>query len=238
MQVAASGLTAVLAVAFDHEGRMYALETDTVAGRPGPAAAGSGMVVRVNGDGSLTTIASGLVFPTAMTVGPDDALYVSNFGFGVPVTGIGQVVRIDLPSASSGQAAAAALPSGNGTDFSPAGADHGFSPPPRRGSDSPVAVVPLDLSSASSGQAAAALLPGDGTDFSSAGADHGFTPPPRRGSDSPVAVVPPAPVTPPGAAAQHATDLLFARAGHASHPDDALESLDPWAAGLEGSGLV
>jgi sugar lactone lactonase YvrE len=94
--VAASGLTAVLGIAFDRQGRLYALESDTVAGFPGPAAAGSGTVVRVNEDGSLTTIASGLVFPTAMTFGPDGALYVSNVGFGVPVPGAGQIVRISL----------------------------------------------------------------------------------------------------------------------------------------------
>jgi hypothetical protein len=112
-EAAASGLTAVLGVAFDHEGRLYALETDTVSGFPGPTAAGSGEVVRVNGDGSLTTIATGLVFPTAMTLGPDDALYVSNFGFGVPVPGIGQVVRIDLstpPQAEKAEAAPQAEP--------------------------------------------------------------------------------------------------------------------------------
>jgi len=76
---------------------MYALETDTVAGFPGLDAAGSGKVVRVNSDGTLTTIASGLVFPTAMTFGPDGKLYVSNFGFGVPPLGLGQIVRITVP---------------------------------------------------------------------------------------------------------------------------------------------
>ncbi len=94
------GLSTVVGIAFDSQGSMYALETDTVAGFPGPAAAGSGTVVRVNDDGSLTTIATGLVFPTAMTFGPDGALYVSNFGFGVPATvsdpGLGQIVRIAL----------------------------------------------------------------------------------------------------------------------------------------------
>ncbi len=46
-------------------------------------------------------IATGLVFPTAMTIGDDGMLYVSNFGFGFP-PGAGQVLRIDptaLPSA-------------------------------------------------------------------------------------------------------------------------------------------
>jgi hypothetical protein len=95
--VAASGLTALLGVAFDAKGRLYALEADTVAGFPGPAAAGSGQVVRVNADGSLTNIASGLTFPTAMTFDPSgDALYVSNNGFGAPVPGAGQIVRIAI----------------------------------------------------------------------------------------------------------------------------------------------
>jgi len=96
VKTAASELTAVLGVAFDARGRMYALETDTVAGFPSPAAAGTGKVVRVNGNGSLTTIASGLTFPTAMTFGPDGALYVSNIGFGAPA-GAGQIVRITIP---------------------------------------------------------------------------------------------------------------------------------------------
>ena len=91
-----SGLTTVVGVAFDAQGRMYVLETDTVPGFPGPAAAGSGTVVRVNDDGTLTTIASGLVFPTAMTFGPDGALYISNFGFGLPPVGLGQIVRIEV----------------------------------------------------------------------------------------------------------------------------------------------
>ena len=95
IKVAASGLTAVLGVAFNARGRLYALETDTVAGFPGPAAAGSGEVVCVNGNGTLTTVATGLTFPTGMTFGPDGALYVSNNGFGVPVPGAGQIVRIN-----------------------------------------------------------------------------------------------------------------------------------------------
>lgn len=97
VSVVAKGLTAVLGIAFDAKGRLYALVTDTVAGFPGPGAAGSGKVVRVNADGTLTTIASGLTFPTAMTFDPDgDELYVSNNGFGVPVAGAGQIVRIQV----------------------------------------------------------------------------------------------------------------------------------------------
>src|SRR5947209_6467516 len=56
VSVVASGLTAVLGIAFDARGRLYALETDTVVGFPGPSAANSGKVVRINTDGNLTTI--------------------------------------------------------------------------------------------------------------------------------------------------------------------------------------
>jgi sugar lactone lactonase YvrE len=96
IKVVASGLTAVLGVAFDRQGRLYALESITVPGFPGPQALGSGRVVRVNADGTLSTIATGLTFPTAMTFDPDgDALYVSNNGF-LPVPGAGQIVRINV----------------------------------------------------------------------------------------------------------------------------------------------
>jgi hypothetical protein len=42
-------------------------------------------------------IASGLSFPTAMTTGPDGALYVSSVGFGGPIPGLGQILRITIP---------------------------------------------------------------------------------------------------------------------------------------------
>ena len=37
------------------------------------------------------------VGPTAMTFGPDGALYVSNVGFGPPPNGLGQVLKITVP---------------------------------------------------------------------------------------------------------------------------------------------
>jgi hypothetical protein len=96
IKVVASGLSTVLGVAFDRYGRLYALESMTEAGFPGPADVGSGHVVRVNADGSLSTIATGLTFPTAMIFNPaGDALYVSNNGF-TPGPGAGDIVRIAI----------------------------------------------------------------------------------------------------------------------------------------------
>jgi hypothetical protein len=86
------GLTTVLGTAWDADGRLYALESMTAAGFPGPGEIGMGMVVRVNRDGTLTTVVTGLSFPSAMTFGPDGDLYVSNFGFGPPT---GEILRVD-----------------------------------------------------------------------------------------------------------------------------------------------
>jgi hypothetical protein len=89
----ATGLTTVLGLAFDNRDRLYVLESMTNPGFP-PVQSGSGKVVRIDPSGAQTVIASGLNFPSAMTFGPDGALYVSNFGFGPP---LGQIVRIELP---------------------------------------------------------------------------------------------------------------------------------------------
>jgi hypothetical protein len=91
----AEGLTTVLGLAFDARDRMYALESMTAPGFPGPADIGSGRVVRIDPDGGQAVIATGLSFPSAMTFGPDGALYVSNFGFGAP-PGAGEIVRIEF----------------------------------------------------------------------------------------------------------------------------------------------
>jgi hypothetical protein len=120
IKVASSGLTTVVGVAFDHDGTMYALETDTVAGFPGPDALGSGKVVRIT-DAGPVVVAAGLSFPTAMTFGPDGALYVSDIGFGAPPIGLGRIVRIDLSGASSSATAVKAAALASSETSAPAG---------------------------------------------------------------------------------------------------------------------
>lgn len=85
------GLTAVISLVF-RGGQLYALETSTEADFPVP---GSGKIVRVSDSGEVTDILTGLTFPTAMTIGPDGALYVSEFGYGDP--GFGRILRVTLP---------------------------------------------------------------------------------------------------------------------------------------------
>ncbi|HEX8918027.1 MAG TPA: ScyD/ScyE family protein, partial [Chloroflexota bacterium] len=92
VSVYATGLTAVTGIGFDSQNRLYALELSGVSNGPAPF---TGQVVRVNASGAPTTIAKGLMFPTAMTFGPDGNIYVSNFGDMGP--GAGQVVRVSVP---------------------------------------------------------------------------------------------------------------------------------------------
>jgi len=89
VRTAASGLTMVTGVAFDRRGRMYVLENTVTAGFPAP---GEGEIVRFDGP-TRQVVVSGLDLPTAMTFGPDGALYVSNRGFGFPPGG-GEVLRV------------------------------------------------------------------------------------------------------------------------------------------------
>jgi glucose/arabinose dehydrogenase len=85
------GLTAVISLV-TVDGKFYALETSTAADFPEP---GSGKIVQVSDSGEVTDILTGLTFPTAITAGPDGALYVSEYGYGDD-SGAGRVLRVSL----------------------------------------------------------------------------------------------------------------------------------------------
>ncbi len=89
-QVYAEGFTNVIDLEFDAAGNLYVLELDTN-GLLAPEAAGR--LARVNaGTGVVQTIVSeGLVMPGGMTIGPDGAIYISNYS---TAPGAGVVVRV------------------------------------------------------------------------------------------------------------------------------------------------
>ena len=92
--VVAIDFSTILGLAFDSKHRLYVLENTT--GNPFPTP-GTGKVIRIDGKQKYTEIATGLNLPTAMTFGPDGNLYVSNWGFGPPPVGMGEIVKIILP---------------------------------------------------------------------------------------------------------------------------------------------
>lgn len=91
-----SKLTAVTGVAV-HRGQIYALECFTGFYAPAPPVAHTGRVVQLGSDGSWHTIVDGLSFPTAMTFGKGDTLYISNAGFGQSTNTAGEIVKVQVP---------------------------------------------------------------------------------------------------------------------------------------------
>lgn len=84
----ASGLTAVVDLAFAGDGTLYALQH----GSCGPFFACPGSIVGVAGSGPHPVVSVGLSRPSAFTIGPDGAFYVSNHGASA---GVGEVLRIE-----------------------------------------------------------------------------------------------------------------------------------------------
>ncbi|MFB3786130.1 MAG: ScyD/ScyE family protein [bacterium] len=93
-QVFAEGFTNIIGLAVAEDGGFYVLEiakNSLLSNVPG------GALIHLKKYGLRVTVAEeGLIMPTAVTIGPDKALYISNFG---AMAGQGQVVRID-PSQS------------------------------------------------------------------------------------------------------------------------------------------
>jgi hypothetical protein len=89
-----AGFTTVVAVDFGPDGLLYALEMSAAAGYP---ALGQGKVVRVKHSGEIEDVVTGLNVPTGMTFGPDDRLYISDFGaVPAPNFGLGRILQFDI----------------------------------------------------------------------------------------------------------------------------------------------
>ncbi len=93
ISVYATGFNMVLGLAFDQAGGLFVLENTTNNPFPTP---GTGDIVRIDPSGSKQVITTGLNLPTGMTFGPDGKLYVSNWGFGPPAIGGGEVLQISF----------------------------------------------------------------------------------------------------------------------------------------------
>lgn len=106
-QVAASGLHGVLGLAFDRQGRLYALETTRAGVAPPLSDPTAGRLVRVEADGTLTAIVTNLAFPTAVVTGRNGELFISNCGYhcddrsafpaALPSLRAGQILRVETP---------------------------------------------------------------------------------------------------------------------------------------------
>ncbi|MDQ6903067.1 MAG: ScyD/ScyE family protein [Bacteroidota bacterium] len=93
ISVFATGFNLILGVVFDQLGGLYVLENTTNSPFPAP---GTGDIVRIDPSGARQVITTGLFLPTGITFGPDGKLYVSNWGFGPPALGGGQILQISF----------------------------------------------------------------------------------------------------------------------------------------------
>ncbi len=94
-EVFAGGFTNIIDIAFGKNGELYVLEivaNGLLAADPGDPSSMTGALIKVDPDGTRTLVASdGLVVPGGLEVGPDGAIYVSNYSI---FPGIGEVVKI------------------------------------------------------------------------------------------------------------------------------------------------
>ena len=89
-EIYADGFTNVIDLMFDHDGSLLVLEFAKNSWVCDP----TGALIRLRLDGSRETLISeGLVMPTAVAMGKDHALYISNYA---AAGGEGQVIRVTL----------------------------------------------------------------------------------------------------------------------------------------------
>jgi sugar lactone lactonase YvrE len=103
-----TGLTAVVDLAVDADGNLYALEMVTGSTDEDPFVfPDTGRIVRYTGTDGLEVVADGLNFPVRMEFGPDGALYLASPAFGA-APGTATIARLDPDGA--GTAGVAATP--------------------------------------------------------------------------------------------------------------------------------
>jgi hypothetical protein len=93
-EVYLDGFTQITGLDFDDQGNLYVLEY-SVNSISDPTAKLAGEVIQISPDGTRKVLIGadeGLIAPSDLTVGPDDALYISNL---TNTIGTGQVVRFD-----------------------------------------------------------------------------------------------------------------------------------------------
>jgi len=97
----------VVGLAFDRQGRLYALETTAAGVAPPLSDPTAGRLVRVEADGALTPVVTNLAFPTAVVSGKNGELFVSNCGYhcddrsqfpaALPSLRAGQILKVETP---------------------------------------------------------------------------------------------------------------------------------------------
>lgn len=122
-----TGLTTVTGLAVAKDGTLYASQLSETRKRAPFLKPGAGSIVRQTGKAKAETVATGLNFPIALAVGPDDALYVASPAIGAN-DGTGTIVRFvpdetaqnldtsKLPRPSCGDATGDAGSGGSGAD--------------------------------------------------------------------------------------------------------------------------
>ena len=96
MEAYASGFTAVVDLAVDCDSTLYVLEIASGQTPPFPPPApglGDGQLVRQCPGGAREVLLDGLVFPAGVALGPDDDIYLTNFGTSAT---LGEVLRLTV----------------------------------------------------------------------------------------------------------------------------------------------
>ena len=92
----ASGFTYIIALAFDDAGNLYVLQyTDGIAPPPTGGLLG-GSLIRVAPDGTREKVITGVRMPTGLAIGPDGAIYMTQWGAKTRQTPLGEVLRFTL----------------------------------------------------------------------------------------------------------------------------------------------